>query len=289
MKEITVLSGKGGAGKTSVTAALASLFCNAVFCDNDVDASDLHLIFSPQKSQVNEFIHGWNMLVDPLICDGCGICENLCRFDAISVNIFGKAEVNNIKCEGCRLCERSCPSNALMPTPNRENCWYLSSTRFGPFISAEMGVAEDNSGKLVSYIRNKAEIYAKESNADYIINDGPPGIGCPTIASITGTDVVLVVIEPTVSGWHDALRVLDLVRKWGIKVYAVINKGGLNISLQDEISVKLLEIGVPLLSIIPWSKDFVEAMKLGQNVMEYSHDTMLKRSIEIIYQELKLE
>ncbi|QZT37633.1 ATP-binding protein [Halosquirtibacter xylanolyticus] len=287
MREITVLSGKGGAGKTSITAALASLCSKAVFCDNDVDASDLHLIFSPQKQQCHPFEYGWEMTIDPQKCNGCQLCESLCRFHAIQMNKDGKAEMKPFQCEGCRLCERSCPQNAITSQINKNNHWFISSSRFGALVHAEMGVGEENSGKLVSLIRKESRDLAKQLNIEYVINDGPPGIGCSTIASITGTHAVLVVIETSESGWHDAIRVLDLAKKWDVPTYAVINKYDLNESLSDKIKIYLKEKKIPLLASIPWSREFVEAIEQQQNIIEYSQNEELKASLHHVWDAIK--
>ncbi|MDC1106691.1 ATP-binding protein [Prolixibacteraceae bacterium] len=287
MREITVLSGKGGAGKTSITAALASLCPEAIYCDNDVDASDLHLIFSPQKEQSYPFEYGWEMTIDPLKCNGCQLCESLCRFQAIHVNKDGKAEMKLFKCEGCRLCERSCPQKAISAKVNRNNHWFISSTRFGYLVHAEMGVGEENSGKLVSLIRKESRALAKQQGIGYVINDGPPGIGCSTIASITGTHAVLVVIETSESGWHDAIRVLELAKKWDVPTYAIINKVDINPVLSEKINLYLKKKHIPLLASIPWSKEFVESMERQQNIIEYSQDNVLKASLQNVWDAIK--
>ena len=187
MQEITILSGKGGAGKTSVAAAIASLAKNAVFCDNDVDAADLHLIFHPKIIEEHDFSSGIKAVIDPEKCSVCGLCMEHCRFSAIHPNNNGIPEVNPFQCEGCRLCERICPEEAIKSVQYNKNKWFISETRFGPFVHARMGAGEENSGRLVTEIRKKAREIATETVADFIINDGPPGIGCPVIASVTGT------------------------------------------------------------------------------------------------------
>ena len=204
MQEITILSGKGGTGKTSITAGLASIANNAVFCDNDVDAADLHLILEPDIIEKHQFESGKVAHIDKEICINCGICEQECRFDAIKSENGEKPEVNPFSCEGCRLCERLCPVDAITTTTNNNNWWFVSDTRFGQMVHAKMGAGEENSGKLVTTIRNHAKKIAKSTSAEFVINDGPPGIGCPVISSVTGTNKVLLVIEPSISGFHDA-------------------------------------------------------------------------------------
>ena len=221
MKEITILGGKGGTGKTSITAALASVMSNAIFCDNDVDAADLHLLFDPKIIETHTFMGAYEATIDTEMCTACGICVEHCRFDAIhpSGDVF---QVNHFQCEGCRLCERVCPVNAITSEQSTRNKWFVSNTRFGKLVHAQMFPGEENSGKLVAEIRGKAREIAKADKLDWIINDGPPGVGCTAISSITGTDHVLLVIESTLSGLHDAKRVAELVRGFKIPLSAII-------------------------------------------------------------------
>lgn len=287
MKEITVLSGKGGTGKTSITAALASLFEKTVFCDNDVDAADLHLIFKPEVVENHNFEYGWDMHIDASVCKKCGICQTYCRFDAIGLDDQGVMDINGFRCEGCRLCEKVCSAKAISATPNCNNRWFISSTRFGSMVHAEMGVGEENSGKLVSLIRQKSRELAKEKGAHYILNDGPPGIGCATVASITGSDAVVVVIEPSVSGWHDAQRLMELVEQWGIPIYAVINKYDLHRPMTEKIVSYLEHHHIPLLAKVPWSKDFVTSMEQQQNIIEYDPTSEAAKAVKKVWTELK--
>ncbi len=204
MKEITVISGKGGTGKTTITAALATAGKNMVLCDGDVDAADLHLVLEPQIKESHVFEGSWVAHIDNELCAHCGICSEYCRFEAISVNDSMQRKIDPFKCEGCRLCERICPSKAITSTRSSNNTWFVSDTRSGILVHARMGPGEENSGKLVSKVREKARELATQNNANFILTDGPPGTGCPVIASITGTDAVLVVIEPSQSSLHDA-------------------------------------------------------------------------------------
>jgi MinD superfamily P-loop ATPase len=272
IKEITILSGKGGTGKTSITAALASIVRNAVFCDNDVDAADLHLIFKPVIKEKFSFSSGSKSLIDTTRCTNCGLCSNYCRFDAIKINSSGFPEVNHYKCEGCRLCQRVCPAEAITLIESDNNHWFISETRFGPLVHAKMGPGEENSGKLVTKIRQKAKDIASETKADFVINDGPPGIGCSAIASVTGSDAVLLVIEPTLSGLHDAIRLIELVKSFHIPVFALINKFDINVKISKKVKIYLSENSIPLLGELPFDVNIVNAMIEEKNIVEYAPD-----------------
>ncbi len=287
MKEITILSGKGGTGKTSITAAIASLAKNAVFCDNDVDAADLHLLLQPTVLEKHVFQGGWIASIQQESCTNCGICAENCRFDAISFSEKNGYKINPFLCEGCRLCERVCPVSAIKSEKSSNNFWYVSDTRFGTMVHAHLGPGEENSGKLVSLIRKKAQETARASKADFIINDGPPGIGCPAIASLTGTDAVLVVTEPSKSGWHDASRLIELVEKFGIPVFAVINKFDINISVSDDIENILKKKGIPMLAKIPFSETMVKALIQKKTIHELTPKSKISYLIRHIWEKIK--
>jgi MinD superfamily P-loop ATPase len=283
MKEITILSGKGGTGKTSITAALASLAQNTVFCDNDVDAADLHLILKPQVRHKHIFKGARIATIDENSCTGCGLCKSLCRFDAIKSSPNGKYIVNPFACEGCRLCERECPVSAITSSQSTKNYWFISDTRFGKMVHAHMKPGEENSGKLVALVRNEAKKVATEMAAEYILNDGPPGIGCSAISSITGADHVLLVIEPTQSGFHDARRLKELVETFGIEMSAVINKSDLAPELTFAIAGWLETESIPLLAKIPFDEQFVHSMIETKTIVEYSPDSPVSKQISAIW------
>ena len=270
MKEITILSGKGGTGKTSITAAIGSITSSAVFCDNDVDAADLHLIMKPAIREEHTYIGAWTASIDQSSCIDCGICTDHCRFDAIHPDSHGKLEINPFKCEGCRLCERLCPVQAISSLQSTNNNWYVSDTRFGTLVHAKMGPGEENSGKLVSVVRKRARELAIEGNTRYLINDGPPGIGCAAISSLTGTDLVIMVIESTISGFHDAGRLYELIQSFSIPTYALINKFDINPVSTAEIEEFLKEKSIPLIGKIPFDRNMVNAMVKGKTIVEYS-------------------
>lgn len=286
MKEITILSGKGGAGKTSVTAAIASFANNAVFCDNDVDAADLHLIFNPEIEESHPFSSGSIATIDSASCTQCGLCESSCRFDAIHTNTTGSPEVNPHQCEGCRLCERICPEKAITTKENFNNEWYVSNTRFGKLVHARMSPGEENSGKLVSRIREKAREIATATKADFVVNDGPPGIGCTAISSITGVNAVLLVIEPTVSGLHDAKRLIKLVQSFNIKMFAIINKYDIDKVFSNKVEGYLASQNIDVLYRVPFDTVMVESMVNQQTLSEFAPDSVISINMLETWQKL---
>jgi MinD superfamily P-loop ATPase len=286
MKEITILSGKGGAGKTSVAAALASVAQNAVFCDNDVDAADLHLIFNPEIKESYTFSSGNKAVINTDECTNCGLCTDYCRFDAIHINASGQLEVNHFQCEGCRLCERVCPAEAITMIENNNNYWYVSETRFGTLVHAKMGPGEENSGKLVTEVRRKAKEIATEIKADFIVNDGPPGIGCSAIASVTGTDLVLLVIEPTLSGLHDAARLVELAESFKIPIHAVINKFDINPEITGKVEKYLSDKNIPLAGKLAFEPKMVESMVAEKTIVEFAPDENISREFFSIWNKI---
>ncbi|MDD4109172.1 MAG: 4Fe-4S binding protein, partial [Prolixibacteraceae bacterium] len=256
------------------------------FCDNDVDAADLHLILKPQILEQHTFDSGSKAFINNDLCIDCGLCEQNCRFDAIHRDISGTLTVNQYQCEGCRLCERICPVEAISSKQYNNNNWFISDTRFGKLVHAKMGAGEENSGKLVTNIRTKAREIATDEKADYIISDGSPGIGCPVIASITGTDIVLLVIEPSLTGLHDAQRLFELVESFKIQTFALINKSDINPYITQKVKLFLKEKNIPLLGEIPFDTRFVDAMIKGETIIENSPDSDISEIIKLTWKQL---
>lgn len=286
MKEITIVSGKGGTGKTTITAALATAGNKLVLCDGDVDAADLHLILKPEIIESYVFEGAWLASINQEKCTSCGICAEYCRFEAISNNGQGNWTINPFKCEGCRLCERICPSEAISSKRSTHNSWFVSKTRAGIMTHATMGPGEENSGKLVTRIRQKARELASQNGSRFMLTDGPPGTGCATIASVTGTDAALLVLEPTLSSLHDAGRVIELIKGFGIPAYALVNKYDINPEMTHQIQAYLEKQSVPLLGMIPFDENVVKAMIQEQSIVEFDPGSIHALTIASIWKQL---
>lgn len=267
MKQLTVISGKGGTGKTSITAAFASLAKNAVFADCDVDAADLHLILKPEIKKTIRF-HGLKLArIDKEQCIDCKKCYDSCRFRAID------EDINLIKesCEGCGVCEYICPVDAVTMVNRDSGFAYISKTRFGPMSHAILKTAEEASGKLVTVVRENAKKLAEKKKKDMIIIDGPPGIGCPVIASLTGVDLVLIVTEPTLSAIHDLERILDVAHHFEIPAVVCINKYDINLDNTEKIEQHCKNNGIRIVGKLLYDTIVTEAMIHEKNVIEYSN------------------
>ncbi len=277
MKEIVVISGKGGTGKTSIVASFAALANNAVLADCDVDAADLHLLLDPDVKQTHDFSGGKLASIVAEKCIGCGRCREVCNFDAVLFNgpgndIVGKTyTIDPISCEGCGVCVYFCPVNAIEFEDAVNGQWFISETRFGSMVHARLGIAQENSGKLVSLIRKEAKRIAGEQNNDLIIVDGPPGIGCPVIASIAGADLVVAVTEPTLSGRHDIARVVELTKHFGILTVICINKFDINQELAEQIRSTARKWKLKTIGDIPYDPAVTKAQVAGKSVIEYSN------------------
>jgi MinD superfamily P-loop ATPase len=282
MKELVVISGKGGTGKTSITGALAALAPNIVLCDTDVDAADLHLLMNPDILKTSDFSGGGIAVINPEKCTQCGTCIDVCRFDAVSENFV----VDDIACEGCGVCVDLCPEKAI-DFPVR-NCgqWFVSDTRFGPMVHARLGIAEENSGKLVTLVRKEARRLALEQGRDWIITDGPPGIGCPVIASIGGADAVLVVAEPTVSGIHDMNRAAELAAYFKVPVMVCVNKYDLNPEQASAIEQTAKNGKTAFVGRIAFDPVFTDAMIQGKTVMEYNGASFAGEAVRRLWEEI---
>ncbi|MDA3925598.1 MAG: ATP-binding protein [Kiritimatiellae bacterium] len=272
MNEIVVISGKGGTGKTSVTASLAALADNLVISDCDVDAADLHLLLAPQVKERHDFYSGREAIVNSEKCNGCGICAEYCRFDAFNITISAdgtrKYAVDPVSCEGCGVCVAFCPVKAIDFPDRLCGEWMLSETRFGPMVHAKLGVASENSGKLVSTVRDESKKLALKNGMNLVVVDGPPGIGCPVIASLTGATQVLVVTEPTVSGEHDLERVLKLTVHFKIPASICVNKWDLNVEMTERIEKLAASMGSPSAGRIRYDKGVTTAQINGLSVVE---------------------
>lgn len=282
MKELVIISGKGGTGKTSLTAAFAALAQDHLLCDADVDAADLHLLLQPDVGKTTDFIGGGKARIKSEDCIGCGICTDLCRFSAISEDFV----VDQLECEGCGVCYAFCPEEAIAFEPRKCGQWFISSTRFAPMVHARLGIAEENSGKLVSLIRKQAQELAESQDLRLIITDGPPGIGCPVIASISGATAALIVVEPTVSGLHDMSRVAELAAHFNIPALVCINKCDLNPEMTATIESEALQRDLILAGRIPFDPLFVKAMVQGQTVIEYAPDSEIASIVDAVWQRI---
>ena len=282
MKELIVISGKGGTGKTSLIAAFASLAQNKVLCDADVDAADLHLIMDPHVSRRADFKSGHLAVIDRSKCSECGQCLELCKFGAISDDF----KVNPVDCEGCGVCVYFCPEKAIDFPENTCGQWFISDTRFGPLVHARLGIAEENSGKLVTLVRQESKKLAEQKDLDLILTDGPPGVGCPVIASIGGASAVLVVAEPSLSGIHDMQRVVQLAKHFKVPALVCVNKFDLNLDLTRNIENFARDEGLPYLGRIPFDPIFTKAMVQGQTIFEYNSDSSGGQAVKKIWNNL---
>jgi len=278
MKEVVILSGKGGTGKTSIVGSLAALAKRKALSDCDVDAADLHLLLSPSLKQETEFWSGQLAHIDRDKCTECGLCQELCRFDAIR-----DYTVDPTSCEGCGFCFQVCPADAVTMKENLSGHWFVSETRYGPLVHARLGIAQENSGKLVAQVRKEARHLAETQGLDYIISDGPPGIGCPVISSLSGASLAILVTEPTLSGIHDLKRVLGVCRHFGIPAAVCINKCDLNEENSRQIKEYCLSEGIEVASRIPFDNIVTEALVHGVPVVEYSQGRVTREIEKLWY------
>jgi len=281
MKEVVVLSGKGGTGKTSIVASLASLARSKVMVDCDVDAADLYLLLQPVTQQRQEFWSGQKAVIDIDRCTRCGLCQEVCRFDAIT----DEFQVDPISCEGCGFCCQVCPEEAITMQENLSGHWFISETGYGPLVHARLGVAQENSGKLVALVRQEAKLVAEKRGLDYIISDGPPGIGCPVISSISGVNLAVIVTEPTLSGMHDLDRVIGVCHHFTVPVIVCINKYDLNEDNSHQIESYCQSQGIEIAARIPFDNVVTEALVHGLPVVEYSQNNV-SRQIEALWRDI---
>ncbi len=275
MKEIVVISGKGGTGKTSITASLAYLGGkDIVLADCDVDAADMHLLMQPDFDQAKDFYSGLIAEIRQDDCIQCGKCADVCRFDAIPV-IDGKYIVDPLSCEGCGYCPRVCPTDAIDMLDMNVGKWYVSKIKTGTImVHARLGIGADNSGKLVAHVKNEAKRIAQEENKDFVLVDGSPGTGCPVVSSLSGANFVVLVTEPTVSGLHDLKRVYELVDKFSIPAGCIINKADLNPQVSAEIESFLKQENIVHIASLPYDENFTAAMTQGKTIVEYDENNL---------------
>lgn len=284
MKQIVIISGKGGTGKTIVTASFAVLARNKIMVDCDVDAADLHILLHPVIKERYEFRSGTKAIIDKNICTQCGKCSAVCRFNAITKDFI----IDSISCEGCALCSHICPVNAIRMEENLSGEWFISETKYGPFVHAWLGIAQENSGKLVAQIRQVAKEIAEKQNLGYIIIDGPPGIGCPVISSLSGVDLAIIVTEPTLSGVHDLVRVMEVAEHFKINTKVVINKYDLNLENSNFIESVCKEKNVEILGLIPFSSMISKAIVHTVPPVEFCNGK-ISEEITSIWKKVEME
>jgi MinD superfamily P-loop ATPase len=285
MKQLVILSGKGGTGKTTVAAALAHLASqelSIVLADADVDAANLELVLDPTKQEVQDFTGGKLAVIDPEKCTACGTCHKVCRFEAI---IPGSGpdpyRVDSLACEGCAACFYQCPEEAIRMEEQRDGQWFRSDTRFGPLFHAHLFAGQENSGKLVTLVKQQARLLAQDTGAALVVVDGPPGIGCPVISASTGMDLALHVVEPTISGVHDLERIMATTDHFGVPSLVLINKADLNPARADEITAFCAGRGVNVVGRIPYDTVVTEAMVRGLPVTDYTDGLVTEALMEV--------
>lgn len=286
MNEIVIISGKGGTGKTSITASFASFASGkAVLADCDVDAADLHLILKPDIRNSSEFKSGHIAKINQEKCIGCGRCMEICRYDAVSRSKENNSSyiIDPVSCEGCGVCVHFCPESAIDFPEEVCGEWFVSQTRFGPMVHAKLGVAAENSGKLVTLVRNEGKKIAQQQNLEYLLIDGSPGIGCPVIASLTAADMAIIVTEPTVSGIHDMQRIAGLTKRLHIKALVCVNKWDINPEATESIREFAKKAQIPFAGLIRYDKAFTNAQREEKSIPEYC-DGPVKDDIRQIWE-----
>lgn len=293
MKQLVILSGKGGTGKTSVTAAIAHLAATAaepvraVLADADVDASNLELVLAPTTREVHIFMGGELAIIDADKCNGCGTCVSVCRFDALSDDV--PPVVSPIACDGCAACVYQCPEEAISMELQQAGNWFRSDSRYGPLLHAALRPAQENSGKLVSMVKEQARQTALSDKFELVIIDGPPGIGCPVISAVTGVDLALIVAEPTAAGVHDLKRVLETTRHFNVPAMICINKADLHPAGTAAIEDFCREQKIPPAGRIPFDTVVTQAMAQGQPVTEFDADGAVANAVRQVWQRVYAE
>jgi len=293
MKQLVVLSGKGGTGKTTVTAALAHLASeelSIVLADGDVDAANLELVLEPTKLEEHDFRSGKRAVIDADKCTLCGVCETVCRFDAIrpptETPVSCAYQVEALSCEGCASCFYQCPEDAIRMEEQLAGRWFRSDSRFGPLFHAHLFAGQENSGKLVTLVKQQGRLLASDTDATLLLVDGPPGIGCPVISASAGADMALLVVEPTVAGAHDLERVLSTTEHFGVPALVVINKSDLNEERSQEVAAFCAERGIEVVGRIPYDTVVTEAMVQGRPVTAYT-DGAVSAALRDVWERVK--
>jgi len=276
MKELVVISGKGGTGKTTIVASLAALATNKVMVDCDVDAADLDLLLQPMEQKRHDFWSGQKAVIDNEKCTQCGLCQDVCRFDAIR-----ELHVDPVSCEGCAFCYHICPEEAITMQENLAGRWFISETKYGPMVHARLGIAQENSGKLVAMVRQQARDIAEKRGLDFILSDGPPGIGCPVISSLGGANLALLVTEPTLSGIHDLERIIGVCQHFGVPALVCINKYDMNDENAHRIEEYCCSRGIEVVSRIPFDNVVIEALVHGLPVVEYAQNGVARQMAQL--------
>ncbi len=282
MRELVIISGKGGTGKTSIAAGFGFLAEDNVMADCDVDAADLHILADPRTTHEEDFAGGVVARIDPEKCTDCGACRDACRFEAISEEF----SVDPIACEGCAVCFHVCPADAVVLEEPINGRWFISDTRLGPMVHAALLPGAENSGKLVALVRNQAKVLARKKDKNLVIVDGAPGVGCPVISSVTGADHVLVVTEPTLSGLHDMERAIELVKGFHVPISVIINKYDINPEVTGQIESFVVKVGAAAAGKIPFDRAVVEALVQKRCVTE-NGESPAGRSIREIWHNLE--
>jgi MinD superfamily P-loop ATPase len=293
MKQLVVLSGKGGTGKTSVTASLAHLAfdgnspARAVLADADVDAANLGLVLRPQLRETHNFTGGSLAVIDQDRCDGCDLCRQVCRFEAI-IEDAGRYSVDPIACDGCAACVYQCPEDAIHMEPQIVGQWFRSDSRYGPLLHAALKPAQENSGKLVTMVKQQARLWGLDGGFDLVLVDGPPGIGCPVISAASGADLALIVAEPTASGIHDMERILKTTDHFQLRSLVCINKADIYPEGAMQIETVCQTRGVEIVGKIPFDETVTQAMVQGEPVTAYRPESAAGQAIQVMWQKISV-
>ncbi len=288
MRQIVILSGKGGTGKTSFTSAITSIMKAGVIADCDVDAADMFLILTPEELERHDFLGGKTAVINKQGCTGCNKCYEVCRFNAVKIK-NGEYSINPYACDGCGFCVRVCPTKTIDFVQNTAGVWFISKTRFGKLVHAKLKPGEENSGKLVTMVRHQARLIAEEENKNLIIIDGPPGIGCPVISALSGVDDVIILTEPTKSGLSDLKRMAKTAKHFNLPVAVIINKYNLNDNISNEIESYCNDRKYKFLGKIPFDDIFVKAMLDKKSVIEYDKNSIASKEIIKIAKNINID